>query len=157
MSERKAAFNGIDESEIRSISKSWRLEKKKERALKKRKTYNIEAVTLSRMSERAKQLRIPENALARLFFERGLSSTDDQTKKELTDLSKKIERDSIESQIKIYDAVQLMRRSHDESIAQMKEQMSHFIDAMSEILLASPQIQRPATPKHQAGRSLADQ
>lgn len=125
--------------------------------MKKRKTYNIEAVTLSRMSERAKQLRIPENALARLFFERGLSSTEDQTKKELTDLSKKIERDSIESQIKIYDAIQLMRRSHDESIAQMKEQMSHFIDAMSEILLASPQIQKQATPKHQAGRSLADQ
>lgn len=125
--------------------------------MKKRKTYNIEATMLSRMSERAKQLRIPENALARLFFERGLSSTDDQTKKELTDLSKKIERDSIENQIKIYDAVQLMRRSHDESIAQLKEQMSHFIDAMSEILLASPQIQKQATPKHRAGRSLADQ
>lgn len=125
--------------------------------MKKRKTYNIEATTLSRMSERAKQLRIPENALARLFFERGLSSTDDQTKKELTDLSKKIERDSIESQIKIYDAVQLMRRSHDESIAQMKEQMSHFIDAMSEILLASPQIQNQPAQKHQTGKSLADQ
>ncbi|MBH1813582.1 hypothetical protein I5W16_08570 [Stenotrophomonas maltophilia] len=109
------------------------------------------------MSERAKQLRIPENALARLYFERGLSSTDDQTKKELTDLSKKIERDSIESQIKIYDAVQLMRRSHDESIAQMKEQMSHFIDAMSEILLASPQIQKQPTQRIQAGKSLADQ
>lgn len=125
--------------------------------MKKRKTYNIEATTLTRMSDRAKQLRIPENALARLFFERGLSSTDDQTKKELTDLSKKIERDSIENQIKIYDAVQLMRRSHDESIAQMKEQMSHFIDAMSEILLASPQIQKQPTQRIQAGKSLADQ
>ena len=109
------------------------------------------------MSERAKQLRIPENALARLFFERGLSSTDDQTKKELTDLSKKIERDSIESQIKIYDAVQLMRRSHDESIAQMKEQMSDFINAMSEILLASPQTQKQPTQRTQTGKSLADQ
>lgn len=125
--------------------------------MKKRKTYNIEATTLSRMGERAKQLRIPENALARLFFERGLSSTDDQTKKELTDLAKKIERDSIESQIKIYDAVQLMRRSHDESISQMKEQMAHFIDAMSEILLASPQIQKQPAQKHQTGKSLADQ
>ncbi|MBN5156111.1 hypothetical protein JY425_14710 [Stenotrophomonas maltophilia] len=125
--------------------------------MKKRKTYNIEATTLSQMSERAKQLRIPENALARLFFERGLSSTDDQTKKELTDLSKKIERDSIESQIKIYDAVQLMRRSHDESIAQMKEQMSHFIDAMSEILLASPHTQKQPAQRTQTGKSLADQ
>lgn len=125
--------------------------------MKKRKTYNIDATTLSQMSERAKQLRIPENALARLYFERGLSSTDDQTKKELTNLSKKIERDSIENQIKIYDAVQLMRRSHDESIAQTKEQMSHFINAMSEILLASPRIQEQPAQKHQTGKSLADQ
>lgn len=125
--------------------------------MKKRKTYNIDATTLSQMSERAKQLRIPENALARLYFERGLSSTDDQTKKELTDLSNKIERDSIENQIKIYDAVQLMRRSHDESIAQTKEQMSHFINAMSEILLASPRIQEQPAQRNKTGKSLADQ
>ena len=114
------------------------------------------------LSERAKQLRISENALARLFFERGLSSSDDTLKRELIDLTRKIERETVETQIKVYEAVQVMKRANDESLARIESRFSErtesLIDAISEIMLAagnpSPQ-RRQQVP--QAGRGLADQ
>lgn len=130
--------------------------------MKKRKTFNVDASTLSQLSERAKQLRISENALARLFFERGLSSSDDTLKRELIDLTKKIERESVESQIKVYEAVQVMKRANDESLARIESRFSErtesLIDAISEIMLATSE--RPLPRKQQApvtGRGLADQ
>lgn len=130
--------------------------------MKKRKTFNVDASTLSQLSERAKQLRISENALARLFFERGLSSSDDTLKRELIDLTRKIERESVESQIKVYEAVQVMKRANDESLARIESRLSErtesLIDAISEIMLASSE--RPISRKQQvpqAGRGLADQ
>lgn len=130
--------------------------------MKKRKTFNVDASTLSQLSERAKQLRISENALARLFFERGLSSSDDTLKRELIDLTRKIERESVESQIKVYEAVQVMKRANDESLARIESRLSErtesLIDAISEIMLAAGNP--PTARKQQApvtGRGLADQ
>lgn len=130
--------------------------------MKKRKTFNVDASTLSQLSERAKQLRISENALARLFFERGLSSNYDTLKRELIDLTRKIERESVESQIKVYEAVQVMKRANDESLARIESRFSErtesLIDAISEIMLAAGNP--PTARKQQApvtGRGLADQ
>lgn len=130
--------------------------------MKKRKTFNVDASTLSQLSERAKQLRISENALARLFFERGLSSSDDTIKKEISELVKKMELHSTESRIKIFEAVRLMEAANKESMnrieARFTDRTERMIDGMTEVLEQIGQL--PVQRKQQApvtGRGLADQ
>jgi len=130
--------------------------------LKKRKTFNVDASTLSQLSERAKQLRISENALARLFLERGLSSSDDTIKKEISELAKKMELHSTESRIKIFEAVRLMEAANKETMdrieARFAERTERMIDGMTEVLEQIGQL--PVQRKQQApvtGRGLADQ
>lgn len=130
--------------------------------MKKRKTFNVDALTLSQLSERAKQLRISENALARLFFERGLSSSDDTIKKEISELAKKMELHSTESRIKIFEAVRLMEDANKETMARIEarfaDRTERMIDGMTEVLTQIGQL--PAPKKQQApvtGRGLADQ
>ncbi|MHC9013832.1 hypothetical protein [Stenotrophomonas bentonitica] len=130
--------------------------------MKKRKTFNVDASTLSQLSERAKQLRISENALARLFLERGLSSSDDTIKKEISELAKKMELHSTESRIKIFEAVRLMEAANKETMdrieARFAERTERMIDGMTEVLEQIGQL--PVQRKQQApvtGRGLADQ
>ncbi len=130
--------------------------------MKKRKTFNVDASTLSQLSERAKQLRISENALARLFLERGLSSSDDTIKKEISEPAKKMELHSTESRIKIFEAVRLMEAANKETMdrieARFAERTERMIDGMTEVLEQIGQL--PVQRKQQApvtGRGLADQ
>lgn len=130
--------------------------------MKKRKSFNVDASTLSLLSERAKQLRISENALTRLYLERGLSSSDDSIKKEMSELAKKMELHSTESRIKIFEAIRLMEDANKETMARIESRFSErtesLIDAISEIMLAT--TERPLPRKQQApqtGRGLADQ
>lgn len=130
--------------------------------MKERKTFNVDESTLSLLSEKAKQLRISENALARLFFERGLSSSDDTIKKEISELAKKMELHSTESRIKIFEAVRLMEAANKESMARIEarfaDRTERMIEGMTEVLTQIGQL--PAQRKQQApmaGRGLADQ
>lgn len=130
--------------------------------MKKRKTFNVDESTLSLLSEKAKQLRISENALARLFLERGLSSSDDTIKKEISELAKKMELHSTESRIKIFEAVRLMEAANKESMARIEarfaDRTERMIEGMTEVLTQIGQL--PAQRKQQApmaGRGLADQ
>lgn len=138
--------------------------------MKKRKSFNVDASTLSLLSERAKQLRISENALTRLYLERGLSSSDDTIKKEITELAKKMELHSNESRIKIFEAVRLTEAANKEAMdrieARIQDRTESMIDAISEIMLATiNQIllaaSNPAAARKQqapvTGRGLADQ
>ncbi|HEL7672928.1 TPA: hypothetical protein UL936_001903 [Stenotrophomonas maltophilia] len=131
-------------------------------SLKKRRSFNVDASTLLQLTERARQLRISENALTRLYLERGLSSSDDTIKREISELAKKMELHSTESRIKIFEAVRLMEAANKETMdrieARFADRTERMIDGMTEVLTQIGQL--PAPKKQQApvtGRGLADQ
>lgn len=131
-------------------------------SLKKRRSFNVDASTLLQLTERARQLRISENALTRLYLERGLSSSDDTIKREISELAKKIELHSTESRIKIFEAIRLMENSNRETMARIEarfvDRTESMIDGMTEVLEQIGQL--PAQTKQQApvtGRGLADE
>lgn len=131
-------------------------------SLKKRRSFNVDASTLLQLTERARQLRISENALTRLYLERGLSSSDDTIKKEISELAKRMELHSTESRIKIFEAVRLMEAANKETMdrieARFADRTERMIDGMTEVLTQIGQL--PAPKKQQApmvGRGLADQ